>query len=90
MSAFGTYLIGFIILIIGLALAAFLLNVPPLWILAGVIVLIGLGVLLATSRTKPLDPPIEVRHRTVETHDVPRDPAEPPPPPRRDTHDRSL
>ena len=56
MSAFATYLVGFIILILGLALAAYLLNVPPLWIVAGVIALIGIGVLTATSRTKTRDP----------------------------------
>ena len=56
MSAFGTYLIGFIILVSGLALAAYLLNVPPLWIVAGVIVMIGIGVLTATTRTKQRDP----------------------------------
>ena len=57
MSAFSTYLIGFIILIIGLGFAAYLLNVPSTWIFVGVIVLIGIGVLMATSRTKPKDPP---------------------------------
>ena len=57
MSSFGTYLTGFIILIIGLGIAAYLLNVPTLWILVGVIVLIGIGVLMATSRTKMKDPP---------------------------------
>ena len=56
MSAFATYLVGFIILIMGLALGAYLLNVPPLWIVAGVIVLIGVGILSATNRTKPRDP----------------------------------
>jgi hypothetical protein len=55
MSAFGTYLIGFMILIGGLALAAYLLNVPPLWIVAGVIVMAGIGVLTATTRTKNRD-----------------------------------
>jgi hypothetical protein len=55
MSAFGTYLIGFMILILGLALAAYLLNVPPLWIVAGVIVMAGIGVLTATTRTKTRD-----------------------------------
>ena len=58
MSAFGTYLIGFIILISGLALAAHLLNVPGLWIVAGVIVMIGIGVLTATTRTKQRDPSV--------------------------------
>lgn len=57
MSSFGTYLVGFIILIIGLGIAAYLLNVPTTWILVGVIVLLGLGILMATSRTKPRDPP---------------------------------
>ncbi len=56
MSSFATYLVGFVILVIGLAIAANLLNVPMEWIMVGVIVLIGLGVLMATSRTKPRDP----------------------------------
>ncbi|MEP6493191.1 MAG: hypothetical protein ABJF01_10975 [bacterium] len=56
MSAFGTYLIGFLILTVGLGIAAYLLNVPSMWIGVGVIVLIGIGVLSATSRTKTRDP----------------------------------
>jgi hypothetical protein len=57
-SSFSTYLIGFLILIVGLSFAAYLLNVPTTWIVVGVIVLLGIGVLMATSRTKPKDPPI--------------------------------
>ena len=57
MSAFGTYLIGFLVLTVGLALAAYLLNAPTMWIVVGVIVLLGLGILMATSRTKQKDPP---------------------------------
>ena len=57
MSSFATYFIGFIILIVGLALAAFYLNVPVIWIGIGVVVLIGIGVLKATTREKPRDPP---------------------------------
>ncbi len=56
MSSFATYLIGFIVLIVGLALAAYLLNVPSTWIAVGVVVLIGIGILSATSRTKMRDP----------------------------------
>jgi hypothetical protein len=56
MSSFTTYLVGFLILIGGLGLAAYLLNVPAMWIGVGVIVLIGIGVLSATSRTKMRDP----------------------------------
>jgi amino acid transporter len=57
MSSFGTYLTGFIILIVGLAIAAYLLNIPTMWILVGVVILIGIGILMATSRTKMKDPP---------------------------------
>jgi hypothetical protein len=56
MSSFGTYLIGFVILVVGLAFAAYLLNVPSTWIGVGAIVLIGIGVLTATTRTKMRDP----------------------------------
>ena len=57
MSAFSTYLIGFFIVIVGLAIGAYLLNVPTTWIAVGVIVLAGLGILMATSRARQKDPP---------------------------------
>lgn len=56
MTSFQTYMLGFAILVIGLALAAYLLEVPPLWIAVGVIVLIGIGIIAATNHTKPRDP----------------------------------
>jgi len=57
MSSFGTYLLGFLILIVGLAIAAYLLNVPSMWIVVGAIILVGIGVLMATTRGKMKDPP---------------------------------
>lgn len=57
MSSFGTFLLGFVVLVVGLAIGAYLLNVPPTWIAVGVIVMVGLGIIMATSRTKPRDPP---------------------------------
>jgi len=56
MSSFATYLIGYLILIGGLAGAAYLLNIPAAWIIVGIVVLVGAGVLTATSRTKMRDP----------------------------------
>jgi hypothetical protein len=56
-SSFNIYIIGFIVLILGLAWGAFLLGVSPIWIGVGVIVLLGLGILMGTSRTKTKDPP---------------------------------
>jgi positive regulator of sigma E activity len=57
MSSFGTYLVGFFILIVGLAIAAYLLGVSSTWILVGAIILIGIGVVSATTRGKMKDPP---------------------------------
>lgn len=56
MSSFQTYLLGFIILVVGLGIAAYLLGAPPIWIAVGAIVLIGIGIITATSHTKPRDP----------------------------------
>ena len=57
MSSFAIYIVGFIVLIVGLAIAATLLGVPPTWIGVGVIVLVGLGILSWVSRTRRPDPP---------------------------------
>jgi hypothetical protein len=56
MSSFSTYLIGFIVLIIGLAIAAILLGVSTTWVVVGCIVMIGIAILMGTTRTKPKDP----------------------------------
>jgi hypothetical protein len=57
MSSFATYLIGYFIFVIGLAVAAYLLHVPGEWIGVGALILLGLGILTGTQRTKPRDPP---------------------------------
>ncbi len=57
MSSFTTYVVGFVIIIVGLAVAAYLVDVPTLWIAVGVIVALGIGIVTATSRTKMKDPP---------------------------------
>lgn len=51
-SSFGLYLIGFIILIIGLALGAHLAGAPTTWIAVGVICLLGIGILSAVKKTQ--------------------------------------
>ena len=57
MSSFTTYVVGFVIIIVGLAVAAHLVDVPTLWIAVGVIIALGIGIVTATSRTKMKDPP---------------------------------
>jgi hypothetical protein len=54
--SFGIYAAGFAILIAGLVYAAHLMHVPQNWIIAGAIVLIGMGILSAVKATRPKDP----------------------------------
>jgi hypothetical protein len=53
--SFTIYLIGYLILIIGLAIGAHLLHMPPRWIGVGVIILAGLGILSGVARTRQRD-----------------------------------
>jgi uncharacterized membrane protein len=59
MSAFGLYVIGYIVLMIGLIYGAYLVHIPQTWIVVGALVMIGLGVMSAVSQTKRRDPPSE-------------------------------
>ena len=53
--SFGIYMVGFIILIIGLAVGAFLMHIAPMWIGVGVLIMIGLGILLGVTSTRQRD-----------------------------------
>lgn len=57
MSSFSLYLIGMIIVIAGLAYAAFMLQVPAQWIIVGMVVLLGGGIVGAVNHTRRPDPP---------------------------------
>jgi len=54
--SFGLYMVGFIILMFGLGMGAFLLHVSPQWIAVGEVCLAGLGVLLGVTSTRHRDP----------------------------------
>ena len=54
--SFGLYMVGFIVLIIGLAIGAYLLHVPATWIGVGIIVMIGIGILTGVTSTRRPDP----------------------------------
>jgi hypothetical protein len=56
LMSFGLYMVGFIVLIIGLSIGAYLLHVPPRWIGVGVIVLVGIGILTGVTSTRRPDP----------------------------------
>ncbi len=54
--SFGIYLLGYAILIVGLALGAYYLHVPPRWVGVGVLVFVGLGVISGVAKTRTKDP----------------------------------
>jgi predicted signal transduction protein with EAL and GGDEF domain len=54
--SFGLYLLGFVIMIAGLAIGAHFLHIAPRWIGVGVVVLTGIGLLSAVSHTRHRDP----------------------------------
>ncbi len=53
--SFGIYLIGYLILICGLAYGASLLHIPSHWIAVMVIVLAGLGIVTGVKSTRQKD-----------------------------------
>ena len=55
--SFALYMLGFIIVIVGLAWGAMVAGVPQIYIIIGAVVLFGIGILSAVKRTRPKDPP---------------------------------
>lgn len=52
---FGIYLVGFVILIVGLSYGAFLAGISAQWILVGAISALGIGVLAGVSTMRGRD-----------------------------------
>ncbi len=57
MSSTVAYLIGFFILIVGVILGAYYLHVPQRWIAVIAIILVGIGIMAAFTRTRQKEPP---------------------------------
>lgn len=53
MNWFNMMLVGWIILIIALAIAAYLMGAPTVWIAIGALALIGIGIIVSVSKSKP-------------------------------------
>lgn len=54
--SFGIYLLGYLLVIVGVGYGAYLAHIPNHWIAVAVIILIGLGVVTAVTRTRQKDP----------------------------------
>lgn len=66
--SFALYLLGFLIVIAGLAWGAMVAGVPQLYIMIGAVILFGIGLLSAVKRTRPKDPPPGTRSTTTTTY----------------------
>ncbi|MBZ6377755.1 hypothetical protein B5C34_03300 [Pacificimonas flava] len=67
------YLIGFLIVIGGLAYGATLAGVPATWIGVGVIVLVGIGIMSTVTKTRAPEPTNGEAHRKAATTTVRED-----------------
>lgn len=56
MSSFAIYLAGMLVLIVGLAFGAYFAGLAMQWIIVGAVVLLGIGMVTAVSRTRQKDP----------------------------------
>ena len=56
MSSLSIFIIGFVILVGGLAYGASLAGLSPQWIAVGVLVLLGLGIAMGVTQTRHRDP----------------------------------
>ena len=54
--SFGLYLVGFLLLICGVAYGLTLLNVPGQWLATTLIVMLGLGIMSGVSGTRMRNP----------------------------------
>jgi hypothetical protein len=54
--SFGIYAIGYLILIVGLAYLAHLMHIPQAYIVAGGIILLGIGIVTGVKNTRQKDP----------------------------------
>ena len=55
--SFLLYIVGFIVFIAGLGWAATLLGVSQTYIMVGAVILLGIGIFTAATRTRAEDPP---------------------------------
>jgi hypothetical protein len=54
--SFALYVVGYLILILGVGLGAYYLHVPPHWIAVIALILAGMGVATGVARTRGRDP----------------------------------
>ena len=56
--SFLLYLVGFVVFIAGLAWLATVMGVSQTYIMIGAVILLGIGIFTAVTRTRVKDPPV--------------------------------
>ena len=57
--SFAIYMLGFVILLVGVAWGLMTAGVPQIWVVIACLIMLGLGIMAAVTRTKPKDPPVK-------------------------------
>jgi hypothetical protein len=50
---FNLSIVGWFILIVALAIAAYMKHVPPIWIAIFALAMLGIGIIVSVSKSKP-------------------------------------
>ena len=53
MNWFNLSVVGWVILIVALSIAAYMLHAPPVWIGIGALALLGIAIIASVSHSKP-------------------------------------
>ena len=56
--SFALYLLGFAVLIGGIAWGLIMVGVPQIWVIVSAVILLGLGIVTGVSKTRMKDPPV--------------------------------
>jgi hypothetical protein len=55
--SFAIYLVGFVILLVGVVWGMSTAGIPTIWIAIAALVLLGIGIITGVSQTRTKDPP---------------------------------
>ena len=53
MNWFNLSILGWLIVIVALAIAAYMMRAPVIWIAIGALALVGIGIISSVSKSKP-------------------------------------
>lgn len=55
--SFGLYIVGFLVVIAGVAWGLTAAGIGTTWVMIACLILLGMGIVMGVTRTRPKDPP---------------------------------